>query len=134
MTEESLDVSADRVLSVPETNKASMEQVPVFEQTEQKGTVNEKAEATYATILQKVSSAAPIVETDAATDTRAMEMLTDEEAKVQKLLDLAAAKGVPHAVRVARSLSDYYALDRMHDELADKLYTGLIERGLIKKE
>jgi hypothetical protein len=61
-------------------------------------------------------------------------MMSDEESAVQKLLDLAGAKGVAHAVNVARKLNDYYALDRMHDELADRLYDGLLARGLIEKE
>lgn len=60
--------------------------------------------------------------------------MTDEASKVQKLLDLAVAKGVAHAVKVARSLKDYYALDTMHDTLANKLYEGLVEKGLIEKE
>lgn len=58
----------------------------------------------------------------------------DEESKIQKLLDLATTKGVLYAVKVARTLGDYYALDRMHDELADKLYEGLLSKGLITKE
>lgn len=61
-------------------------------------------------------------------------VMTDEESKIQKLIDLAQTKGVPHAVKVARSLKDYYALDRMHDELVDRLYQGLLEKGLITRE
>jgi hypothetical protein len=67
-------------------------------------------------------------------DAKHISALTDEASKVQKLLDLAQTKGVVHAVKVARSLKDYYALDMMHDELSDKLYQGLLEKGLIEKE
>lgn len=67
-------------------------------------------------------------------DAKDISIATDEESKVQRLLDLANAKGVAYAVGVAKKLDDYYALDRMHDELADKLYDGLVTRGLIRKE
>ncbi|HCJ45855.1 MAG: hypothetical protein GW815_00415 [Candidatus Moranbacteria bacterium] len=69
-----------------------------------------------------------------ALDAKSISESTDEESKIQKLLDLAGTKGLVHAVKVARSLSDYYALDRMHDELVDKFYEGLIAKGLITKE
>ncbi len=58
----------------------------------------------------------------------------DEESKIQKLVNLAEVRGVVYAVKVARSLQDYYALDRMHDELVDRLYDGLLAKGLIKKD
>jgi len=67
-------------------------------------------------------------------DAKHIGALSDEESKVQKLLDLASTKGVVHAVKVARSLKDYYALDRMHDELSGKLYQGLLDKGMIEKE
>jgi len=41
---------------------------------------------------------------------------------------------VAHAVRVAKRMNDLYVLDTMHDELADKLYDGLVSKGLIVKE
>jgi len=67
-------------------------------------------------------------------DAKHIGALTDEASKVQKLLDLAQTKGVIHAVKVARSLRDYYALDTLHDELSGKLYQGMLEKGLITKE
>lgn len=100
-------------------------------------TGREKTEERYNEILSKVSpqKTASLSDDDAVVlDAKHIGALTDEESKVQKLLDLAGVKGVAHAVKVARSLRDYYALDRMHDELADKLYQGLLEKGLIEKE
>ena len=67
-------------------------------------------------------------------DAKSIGETVDEESKIQKLLDLASTKGVVHAVKVARSLRDDYALDQMHDALANKLYEGLVARGLITKE
>lgn len=97
----------------------------------------EKVEEKYDEILSQVSPTSPGAassDDEAALDAKSIGDTADEESKIQKLLDLASTKGVVHAVKVARSLKDYYALDRMHDELIDKLYDGLLERGLIKKD
>ena len=98
----------------------------------------EKSEGTYHEILSKVASNAqsstPQDDASIALDTKSISETTDEESKVQKLLNLATTKGVGHAVKVAQSLRDFYALDRMHDELAGKLYEGLLKLGLITKE
>lgn len=98
----------------------------------------EQPEKKFDEILSKVTAAGAGVVTpvdeDISQDSKGVRETIDEEGKIQKLLDLASTKGVIYAVKVARSLGDYYALDRMHDELADKLYEGLLERGLINKE
>lgn len=97
----------------------------------------EQAEGKYREILSKVSppnAASAHTDDDVALDAKSIGAIVDEESKVQKLLDLAGTKGVAYAVKVARSFQDYYALDRMHDELADKLYDGLLARGLIRKD
>lgn len=99
---------------------------------------SEQAGEKYDTILSKVAAVNPQTtqHDDAlvALDAQSISVIIDEESKIQKLLDLASVKGVSHAVHVARKLNDFYALDRMHDELAGKFYTGLVERGLIEKE
>lgn len=97
---------------------------------------SEKIENTYGEILSKLSpQGSQTSDDDAVTiDAQNISRDLDEESKVQKLLHLANTKGVVHAVKVARSLKDYYALDKMHDELAGKLYEGLLEQGLITKE
>ena len=98
----------------------------------------EKSEGTYHEILSKVArnaqSSAPQDDASVALDTKSISETTDEESRVQQLLNLATTKGVGHAVKVAQSLRDFYALDRMHDELAGKLYEGLLKLGLITKE
>lgn len=64
-------------------------------------------------------------------DAKAIYDETDAEARVAKLVSLAEAKGVEHAVRVAQKLNDFYVLDRMHDELSGKFYDALKAKGLI---
>ncbi len=111
--------------------------LPSQEQQEPLESRQEQAAGKYDEILSKVVSAnAAGTHSDdvVAADAQSINALTDEESKIQQLLDLAGTKGVAYAVRVARSLNDYYALDRMHDDLADKLYAGLLERGLIQKD
>lgn len=91
---------------------------------------------TLAGILQRAGTA-PLVtspQNDARDDARNLSLLNDMESQVTRLLDLVTQKGVPHAVQVARKLKNYYLLDRMHDELVDKFYQGLVERGVIPKE
>jgi hypothetical protein len=98
---------------------------------------SEKLEGKYNEILSKVlpSSAASLhSDENIASDAQSIGAITDEESKIQKLLDLAGTKGVVYAVKVARKLDDYYALDVMRDTLADKLYEGLLSRGLIQKD
>lgn len=139
--------------TIPEENQGMIPEMGGGEKITEKPTVGElvvevpvtreswreKAGERYSEILSKVTpthtqSTTDDDDTALVLDAKHIGALTDEESKVQKLLDLAGSKGVVYAVKVARSLKDYYALDRMHDELAGKLYQGLLERGLIEKE
>lgn len=100
---------------------------------------SEQAEAQFDAILSKMVPTTTVVaaaqdDSVVVSDAKDIAATVDEDSKIQKLLDLASVKGVPHAVKVARSLKDYYALDRMHDDMADKLYDGLLAQGLIGKE
>lgn len=98
---------------------------------------SERVEGKYNEILSKVlppGAATKHSDEDVASDAQSISAITDEESKIQKLLDLAGTKGVVYAVKVARKLDDYYALDMMRDALADKLYEGLLSRGLIQKD
>jgi len=101
-------------------------------------TTKERVEGKYQELLSKVTPAQTITtphdEDAIVLDAKHIGAMTDEASKVQKLLDLANVKGVVHAVKVARSLKDYYALDTMHDELSGKFYDGLVEKGMIEKE
>ncbi len=102
--------------------------------------VPERVEGKYLELLSQVTPTKTATPADddhkdtVVLDAKHIGAMTDEGSKVRKLLDLAQTKSVVHAVKVARSLKDYYALDKMHDELADKLYQGLLEKGLIEKE
>lgn len=138
----------DEILGVQEDGQGiSVEKPPVVEGSSEnfpgeKETVveskTEQVEGKYHEILSRVTPQATTVggqtDGDALLDAKSIGATVDEESKVQKLLDLASTKGVVHAVKVARSLKDYYALDRMHDELIDKLYEGLLAKGLISKD
>jgi hypothetical protein len=67
-------------------------------------------------------------------DVQALSAEMDADSHVRQLVDVAMAKGLVHAVQVARKLGDFYVLDRMHDELAEKFYDALVERGVIERE
>ena len=71
---------------------------------------------------------------NATDDARNLSLLADIESQVTRLLDLATQKGIPHAVHVAQKMKNYYLLDRMHDEMVDKFYQGLVEKGLVGKD
>lgn len=104
----------------------------------QDGRKEGRLEGRYQEILTSVVKPAVSgadTDTDATLDAQTIQTLTlDEESKIQKILDLAETKGVAYAVKVAQALDDYYALDQVHDALADKLYEGLLARGLIQKD
>ena len=95
---------------------------------------SEKAENRFSDILTKVS-AAPMMTDDGqwAVDAHAISKQTDAESQVAELLQMASIKGVPYAVKVAQKLGDYYILDKMHDELAEKFYEALKEKGMIEE-
>ncbi len=97
----------------------------------------DRAEGKYKEILATVvptTASSTHTNEDVLLDAKHVNATVDEESKIQKILDLAGAKGVVHAVKVARTLDDYYALDQVHDALADRLYEGLLARGLIQKD
>jgi hypothetical protein len=56
-----------------------------------------------------------------------------KERQVQYLVDLALEKGIAEAVHVARSLDNSYLVDELHDAIADRLYSRLVEEGKLKK-
>lgn len=128
---ESGEEAAFSSASAPAPETAPVQPEQTAEQKE------ERVEGKYLEILQKAApTASPTVAQDdeTAVTAKSIGALTDEEAKVSRLLELAEQKGVTQAVKVAYALKDYYVLDRMHDELADKLYAGLVEKGLVTKE
>lgn len=102
----------------------------VFEQKTE--TISEKVGEKYQHILSKVKTVVtPPHPPAVASDADALDTTTDAETVVAKLVVLAEVKGIPHAVAVAQKMNDYFLLDRMHDELADKFYEALKAKGLV---
>lgn len=101
-------------------------------------TATENAKEKYAEMLAQVQPAIPATSMTAdgsvAIDAKAVYDEIDAEARVTKLMSLAETKGAVHAVRVAERLNDFYVLDRMHDELAEKFYDALKAKGMLKDE
>lgn len=112
-------------------SQSGREQIPALEHEPRK----EGREGQYNELLSKlnagVKSTPVISDAEVAKDAQAVSLGADEESRIRHLVDLAHAKGPVHAVRVARSLQDYYALDRMHDELSDAFFRKLGEEGLL---
>lgn len=122
------DVSSEEAFQIKSTEQS--------ENLETETVPAEKTEEKYNELLSKVSGNQTQTSTDDAIqlDAKSIGETVDEESKVEKLLQLAETKGVVHAVEVARSLKDYYALDKMHDDLVDKLYNSLLEKGMITEK
>lgn len=97
----------------------------------------ESAKEKYNDILSQVKpalSGGTLSSEGVATDAKNVYAETDAGARVTQLLSLAETKGVEHAVKVAVHLNDFYVLDRMHDELAEKFYDALKAKGLLHDE
>ena len=97
----------------------------------------ESAKEKYNDILSQVKpvlSGGGVSSDGVATDAKSVYAETDAGARVTQLLSLAETKGVEHAVKVAVHLNDFYVLDRMHDELAEKFYDALKAKGLLHDE
>jgi hypothetical protein len=103
---------------------------PEFE-SEHKAEVSSDNETLYQKILSSVASTTPQTGGDVDADAQKVSLKADADSKVNQLVDLATVKGVVHAVKVARHLHDFYVLDQLHDDLANKLYETLKAKGLI---
>lgn len=94
-------------------------------------------EETYAKILSKIPAVAPAATTsddDIKNDAQAANAEIDIESKITNLVQLAEAKGIPHAVKVARHMEDNYALDELHDRmLGEEFHNALVQKGMIKE-
>lgn len=95
--------------------------------------VKSENEALYQKILSSVSTA-PTHDDDIKDDAQKVSLQLDADSKVSQLTDLALNKGVVHAIKVAKHLNDFYVLDRMHDDLANRLYESLKQKGLIEEK
>ncbi len=136
MSEEILEPRGE---SVPVAGGDKPESVPGTLPTPEKETgnegVTERASEQYSKILSQVQpGSANTSDDEVEGDANTVGALEEAEKKAHALVELAQVKGVAHAVRVAKRMNDLYVLDTMHDELADKLYDGLVSKGLIVKE
>lgn len=134
MPEESLNI-------VPESEKVEVSSSETGAERELSSQVEsevpqERLEAKgerYAQLLSRVQQASTD-DDEVEADAQAVGALEAAEKRIHTLVEMAQIKGVAHAVRVAKRMNDLYVLDTMHDELADKLYEGLLAKGLITKE
>lgn len=122
--------SSDEKSETPPLVEASTESAGEQKIEGDTGQLSEILRKTQSTL--SVTSGSTHIDTE--NDARNISLLGDVEGQVTRLLDLVTQKGVPHAVTVARKLKNYYVLDRMHDDLVDKFYQGLVDRGVIEKE
>lgn len=126
---------AEEAIKAPEGGVGSVEQInPPSEPSKEQEVSSEKAEDRFSDILAKTGSTAVAMDDgQLAVDAEAVSRQTDAESQVAELLQMASVKGVPYAVKVARKLGDYYILDKMHDELAEKFYEALKAKGMIEE-
>ncbi|MBP7811325.1 MAG: hypothetical protein KA054_00560 [Candidatus Moranbacteria bacterium] len=120
-------------ISTPQEREASSES-PESEQGPEKTQESETNQ--LAEILNKAGTVLGTsgAVSSATDDARNLSLLADIESQVTRLLDLATQKGIPHAVHVAQKMKNYYLLDRMHDEMVDKFYQSLVEKGMMGKD
>jgi hypothetical protein len=102
-------------------------------QVEKKPEVKSENETIYQKILSSVSATSSLGDVDVNADADKVSLQTDADSTVRQLVDLAMTKGVVHAVKVARRLNDFYVLDQVHDDLANRLYDSLKQKGLIEE-
>lgn len=123
---------------MPEKLEAVKEEPAVFKKEKEalRETSAAEKEDAYAKILARVKqpAAGALSDEEIKEDAGKVYQKTDAESQIQHLVDLALAKGVVHAVKVARHMEDNYVLDMFHDKLlADELYGALVKKGLIQE-
>lgn len=96
---------------------------------------SEVVETNFSDILSSASASGattiPVDPVAVSVDAATVGQTMDVESRISQLMELATVKGVAHAVSVARKLNDFYILDKMHDDLADKFYQALHDKGLL---
>ncbi|EKE21207.1 MAG: hypothetical protein ACD_7C00310G0002 [uncultured bacterium] len=93
-------------------------------------------DSAYSKIVSKVSQqASDVTGSDVKNDAQAVSEKMDAESQIQHLVDLATAKGVVHAIKVAKHLDDNYVLDILHDKMiSEELHKVLVEKNFISPE
>lgn len=92
-------------------------------------------DSAYSKILSQVPSSNQTVQGhNVAGDAKTVNVGIDAESKIEMLVKLAQAKGISHAVDVARHMEDNYTLDEFHDKLlGEELHDALVKNGIIKE-
>jgi hypothetical protein len=114
-------------------NSQEKKVAPEF-QSEKAAESKSENESLYQRLLVSIpQTSAPTDDEAIEKDANAVSLQIDADSKVVQLVELAVTKGVVHAIKVARKLDDFYVLDKMHNDLANKFHASLKERGLIKE-
>ena len=90
----------------------------------------------YGKILSKVQSqeSNEVDQEAVANDAQMGATKIDAESQISHLVDIAAQKGVVHAVKVAQHMQDNFILDTFHDRmLGEELHDALVKKGMIKE-
>jgi hypothetical protein len=89
----------------------------------------------YGKILAKVKTKTTSVKAEAdeiKKDAHSVSKMEDAEKQITHLVELAMAKDIYHAVKVARYLEDNYILDKFRDNLiAKEFHDALVKKGVI---
>lgn len=99
-----------------------------------KEVISAEKESAYNKILARLQAKKQVAakDDDVDKDAKDVSKKQDAEGQIQHLVDLAMAKGVIYAVKVAKHLEDNYVLDMFHDRLlAEELHDALVKKGLI---
>lgn len=116
--------------------KPSEEKIHFIEGAAERKEGAAEKETAYSKILSKIGSQKRISHSDedVAADAGTANAGIDAENKINNLVNLAQAKGIAHAVKVARHMEDNYTLDEFHDRLlGEELHEALVKKGLIKE-
>jgi len=111
-----------------------LEEVPAQSENAKEGA----EQNSFNEILSKIPSGNAVLSSVSAAavqdDVKQVNSADTVQAKIDTLVKLATAKGVVHAVAVARKMQDNYTLDELHDKLlAADLHDALVKSGLIKE-
>ena len=128
------DIETKKNISPRESQKSSTEKIVTPEFQAEKAIDNKSEnESMYKKLLASLPrTTTPTDDNSVNQDADVISSQIDADSKVTQLVDLAVTRGVAHAIKVALRLNDFYVLDKMHDDLANKFHASLKEKGLIK--
>jgi len=129
--------------AVPETPAVpEVEKAPGTEAEPAKETKAEEVSEKIETARKTITAQTPAASGHVAADAEVVADIAEYEKRVEKLMELALAKGPDHAISVARHLNkaktvssaDNFTLDELHDRMEEEdLRKQLIAKGLLKE-